>query len=198
VNNGEDTIMKKTIRLILAGMIICTVTGLAQIKEGQVEQPKLYSFVMKTIDGKDKPLSDYKGKVLMIVNVASKCGHTPQYKGLEEIYTKYKDKGFVILGFPANNFLWQEPGTNEEIKKFCTLNYGVTFDMFSKISVKGDDQHPLYKYLTKETSVPGDVKWNFQKYLVDRKGNVVSKFQPGTEPVDKEVIDKIDQLLSEK
>ncbi|RPI03969.1 MAG: glutathione peroxidase [Ignavibacteriae bacterium] len=171
----------------------------AQAKEKLTEnEPPLYSFTMKTIDGKDKPLSEYKGKVLMIVNVASKCGHTPQYKGLEALYEKYKARGFVILGFPANNFLFQEPGTNEDIKKFCTLNYGVTFDMFSKISVKGDDQHPLYHYLTVESPVPGAVKWNFQKYLVDRHGNVVQKFAPGTEPTEKEVADKIESLLSEK
>lgn len=162
------------------------------------QQPKLYSFTMKTIDGKDKPLSDYKGKVLLIVNVASKCGHTPQYEGLEKLYEKYKDREFMILGFPANNFLRQESGTNEEIKKFCTLNYGVTFDMFAKISVKGDDQSPLYKYLTEGTSVAGSVKWNFQKYLVDRSGNVVVKFQPGTKPLDDEVIAKIEELLKEK
>jgi glutathione peroxidase len=175
------------------------VTIPAQTEEKIMEQqPKLYSFSMKTIDGKDKPLSEYKGKVLLIVNVASKCGHTPQYKGLQSIYEKYKDRGFIILGFPANNFLRQEPGTNDEIKKFCTLNYGVTFDMFSKISVKGSDQDPLYQYLTKESPVPGVVTWNFQKYLVDRKGNVVEKFAPGTGPEEKEVIDKIEQLLSEK
>lgn len=162
------------------------------------QQPKIYSFIVKTIDGKDKPLSDYKGKVLLIVNVASKCGHTPQYKGLESVYKKYKDRGFMVLGFPANNFLWQEPGTNEDIKNFCTLNYGVTFDMFSKISVKGSNQDPLYRYLTKESPVPGPVTWNFQKYLVDRKGNVVAKFAPGVKPEEKDVIDKIEQLLSEK
>ncbi|MBN1399109.1 MAG: glutathione peroxidase [Bacteroidetes bacterium] len=162
------------------------------------QEPKLYTFTVKTIDGKDKSLSDYKGKVLMIVNVASKCGHTPQYKGLQALYEKYKDQGFVILGFPANNFLWQEPGTDDEIKNFCTLNYGVTFDMFSKISVKGKDQHPLYRYLTEESPVPGAVKWNFQKYLVDRNGNVVEKFAPGVKPDEKEVIDKIEQLLREK
>jgi len=134
----------------------------------------------------------------LIVNVASKCGNTPQYKGLELIYEKYKDRGFVVLGFPANNFLWQEPGTNDEIKQFCTLNYNVTFDMFSKISVKGSDQDSLYQYLTKDSPVPGAVTWNFQKYLVDRRGNVVEKFAPKTKPEEKEVIDKIEQLLSEK
>ena len=191
--------MKNKIVMLFIGLFLWSITVSAQTKEKQMEQQaKIYSFVMKTIDGKDKPLSDYKGKVLMIVNVASKCGHTPQYKGLEEIYLKYKDRGFMILGFPANNFLRQEPGTNEEIKKFCTLNDGVTFDMFSKISVKGSDQDPLYQYLTNESPVPGNVKWNFQKYLVDRKGNVVAMFQPGTQPIDKEVIDKIEQLLNEQ
>jgi glutathione peroxidase len=153
---------------------------------------------MKTIDGKDKSLSDYKGKVLLVVNVASKCGHTPQYKGLEALYERYKEKGLMILGFPANNFLWQEPGTDEDIKKFCTVNYGVTFDMFSKISVKGDDQHPLYHFLTNETSVPGEVKWNFQKYLVDKKGNVVEKFTPGTDPEDKELVAALEKQLGQK
>jgi glutathione peroxidase len=191
--------MIHALRLVLAIVFTWSVTIYAQTEEKIMEQqPKLYSFSMKTIDGKDKPLSEYKGKVLLIVNVASKCGHTPQYKGLEAIYEKYKDRGFMIIGFPANNFLWQEPGTNDEIKKFCTLNYGVTFDMFSKISVKGSDQDPLYQYLTKESPVPGVVTWNFQKYLVDRKGNVVEKFAPGTKPEEKEVIDKIEQLLSEK
>jgi glutathione peroxidase len=191
--------MRRKIILLLTTLIVYLACLPAQTKEKEMEQQsKLYSFVMKTIDGNDKPLSDYAGKVLMIVNVASKCGHTPQYKGLEEIYEKYKDRGFMILGFPANDFLWQEPGTDEEIKKFCSLNYGVTFDMFSKISVKGKDQHPLYQYLTKESPVPGEVKWNFQKYLIDRKGNVVEKFSPGTEPGEKEILEKIEQLLDEK
>ena len=191
--------MNIAMRFVLAIVFTLPVTIFAQTEEKIMEQqPKLYSFSMKTIDGKDKPLSEYKGKVLLIVNVASKCGNTPQYKGLESIYEKYKDRGFVILGFPANNFLWQEPGTNDEIKKFCTLNYNVTFDMFSKISVKGSDQDSLYQYLTKESPVPGAVTWNFQKYLVDMKGNVVEKFTPKTGPEEKEVIDKIEQLLSEK
>ena len=191
--------MNHAMRFVLAIVLTLPVTIFAQTEEKIMEQqPKLYSFSMKTIDGKDKPLSEYKGKVLLIVNVASKCGNTPQYKGLESIYEKYKDRGFMILGFPANNFLWQESGTNDEIKKFCTLNYGVTFDMFSKISVKGSDQDSLYQFLTKESPVPGAITWNFQKYLVDRKGNVVEKFTPKTGPEEKEVIDKIEQLLSEK
>jgi glutathione peroxidase len=189
--------VRKVLSIACAGIFILSSAIMAQIQEKEMEQqPKVYSFVMKTIDGKDKPLSDYKGKVLMLVNVASKCGHTPQYKGLEELFEKYKDKGFMVLGFPANNFLWQEPGSDEEIKKFCTLTYGVTFDMFSKINVKGDDQHPLYQFLTKESPVPGAVKWNFQKYLVDRKGNVVERIEPGTEPSDKEVIERVEKLLN--
>jgi glutathione peroxidase len=191
--------MKDVMRFVLAIVFTWPVIIFAQPEEKIMEQqPKLYSFSLKTIDGKDKPLSEYKGKVLLIVNVASKCGNTPQYKGLEAIYEKYKDRGFMILGFPANNFLWQEPGTNDEIKQFCTLNYNVTFDMFSKISVKGSDQDSLYQYLTKDSPVPGAVTWNFQKYLVDRRGNVVEKFAPKTKPEEKEIIDKIEQLLSEK
>jgi len=186
-------------------IILYTILGTLLYSQGEVhakekvmsQQPKLYSFVMKTIDDEEKSLSDYKGKVLLIVNVASKCGNTPQYEGLEKLYQKYKDRGFMILGFPANNFLHQEPGTDAEIKKFCTLNYNVTFDLFSKISVKGNDQHPLYRFLTEESSVSGDVKWNFQKYLIDRHGNVVEKFSPKTDPLDQNVVNSIERLLDE-
>lgn len=159
---------------------------------------KIFSFTMETIDGTPKPLSDYRGDVLIVVNVASFCGYTPQYKDLEAVYEKYESKGLRILAFPANNFGNQEPGTNEEIKEFCKLNYHVTFDMFSKISVKGDDQHPLYEYLTTETDFPGDVKWNFQKYLVDRKGRVVAMFPTKVKPTDKQFIAKLESLLSEE
>lgn len=179
--------------------VICLIdTVWTQTKEGTMnQQPALYTFVMKTIDGKEKPLSEYRGKVLMIVNVASKCGFTPQYKALEEVYNKYKDRGLMILGFPANNFLWQEPGTDAEIKQFCTLNYGVTFDMFSKIDVKGKNQHPLYKYLTEDSPAHGKVEWNFQKYLVDRHGNVVEKFSPGIVPDDSTITSSIEKLLND-
>jgi len=155
----------------------------------------VYDFTMKTIDGQDRSLSAYQGKVLMIVNVASKCGYTPQYEGLEKLYETYKDRGFMILGFPANNFMGQEPGSDEEIKQFCTLEYGVTFDMFSKISVKGKDQDPLYAFITSDPAVEGPVKWNFQKYLVNREGKLVSKFLSGTKPMDKQVISVIEELL---
>src|SRR6516165_10806188 len=138
----------------------------------------IHDIAVKDIDGKDTTLKAYKGDVVLIVNVASKCGLTPQYSALESIYEKYKDQGFVILGFPANNFGAQEPGTNAEIKTFCTTKYNVTFPMFSKISVKGADQAPLYTYLTQETGngITGDIKWNFTKFLVDRNGKVIQRF----------------------
>src|SRR6202521_1000212 len=131
----------------------------------------IYEFTLPSIDGKPMPLADFKGKVVLVVNVASRCGFTPQYSALEALYEKYKDQGFVIVGFPANNFGAQEPGTNAEIKTFCSRKYNVTFPLYSKISVKGDDQTPLYEYLTKQTdpSITGEIKWNFTKFLVVRK-----------------------------
>jgi glutathione peroxidase len=157
----------------------------------------VYSFTLNSIDGKPSPLADYKGKVVLLVNVASKCGYTPQYSALEATYEKYKDQGFVILGFPANNFGAQEPGTNEEIKTFCTRKYSVTFPMYSKISVKGDDQAPLYAYLTKETGpgIAGEIKWNFTKFLVDRDGKVVQRFESAVTPDSKEVTSAIEKQL---
>ena len=167
------------------------------------EPPKersMYEFTMKDIDGKDVKLDAYKGKVAMIVNVASKCGLTPQYEGLEALYEKYKDKGFVILGFPANNFMGQEPGTEKEIKEFCSLKYNVTFPMFSKISVKGTDQHPFYTYLTNKQSNPGfdgDVTWNFEKFLADKNGKIIARFSPKTTPEDPEITKTIESALAQ-
>jgi glutathione peroxidase len=157
----------------------------------------IYTFTLNSIDGQPTPLANYKGKVVLVVNVASQCGYTPQYSALEATYEKYKDKGFVILGFPANNFGAQEPGTNEEIKTFCTRKYSVTFPMYSKISVKGADQAPLYAYLTKDTGtgISGEIKWNFTKFLVDRNGNVVQRFEPEVTPDSKEVIAAIEKQL---
>jgi glutathione peroxidase len=157
----------------------------------------VYSFTLNSIDGKPSPLADYKGKVVLIVNVASQCGYTPQYTALEAIYEKYKDQGFAILGFPANNFGAQEPGTNEEIKTFCTRKFSVTFPMYSKISVKGADQAPLYGYLTKETGsgIAGEIKWNFTKFLVDRDGKVVQRFEPAVTPDSKDVTSAIEKQL---
>ena len=194
--------MKRHFVLAVA-LALCT-ANFAQSQDTSLEKKKMnndtgvYGFTMKTIDGKDKPLADYKGDVLLIVNVASFCGNTPQYKDLENLYESYKDKGFKILAFPANNFGAQEPGTNEEIKTFCDNTYHVTFDLFSKISVKGDDQHPLYRYLTTGTDFKGDIGWNFAKFLVDRNGRVVARYAPKKIPTDDEVVQKIKQLIAEK
>jgi glutathione peroxidase len=156
------------------------------------------SFTMKRLDGSPQALSDYEGKVVMLVNTASKCGLTPQYDGLEALYGKYKDRGFVVLGFPANNFAGQEPGTDGQIAEFCRTTYDIKFPMFSKISVKCDDMHPLYKMLTTlPPPLGGEVKWNFQKYLLDRQCMVVAKFDPPTKPDDPALVAKIETLLAE-
>jgi glutathione peroxidase len=155
----------------------------------------IYEFSLRDIVGVETPLSKFSGKVLMIVNVASQCGNTPQYAGLERLYELYREKGFEVLGFPSNDFGAQEPGTNSEIREFCSSSYGVQFPLFSKINVKGTDPHPLYRYLTTETIVAGSVRWNFQKYLVDRKGNVVDRFAPTTLPLSNELVARIEKLL---
>ena len=155
-------------------------------------------FTPKSIDGQPAPLSAYKGKVVMIVNVASKCGFTPQYSALESLYRRYKDQGFVILGFPANNFMSQEPGTDGEIKQFCKNKYDVTFPMYSKISVKGEDQAPLYKYLTGSSTdpvAPGDIKWNFTKFVIGRDGQIAARYEPATKPDSPEVVNTIESEL---
>jgi glutathione peroxidase len=155
-------------------------------------------FTVKDIDGKDVDLSKYKGKAVLIVNVASKCGNTPQYAQLEEMHKKYAERGLVILGFPANEFGKQEPGTNEQIKEFCTSKYNVDFPMFSKIVVKGDGQAPLYQYLTSKQTNPkfaGDITWNFEKFLVGKDGRVVARFKPKTKPDAPEVVQAIENEL---
>ena len=162
---------------------------------GEKPATGVLGFTMKSIDGEQVALSKYRGKVLLIVNVASQCGNTPQYKDLEALYLKYRDQGFVILGFPANNFGSQEPGTDQEIKTFCSSTYDVTFDLFSKISVKGDDQHPLYRLITSDSTYGGEVKWNFQKYLIDRDGKIAGKFLPKTQPMSPEVVSAIENAL---
>lgn len=144
-----------------------------------------YDFEVTTLRGEEETLSKYKGKVLLVVNTASKCGFTPQYKGLQEMYEKYKDRGFEVLGFPSNQFAGQEPGDSDEIAEYCQINYGVTFPMFEKIDVKGDEAHPLFKYLSEEA--PGvlgskSVKWNFTKFLIDQEGRVLKRFAPKTTP----------------
>ncbi len=178
---------------------------------------ELYEIPVRKIDGTETDLSNYKDKVLLIVNVASKCGLTPQYAGLEKFYEHYREQGLEVLGFPANNFMGQEPGNDEEIKNFCSTNYHVEFPLFSKISVKGDDQHPLYKYLTRaksETDVnsgeleanlkgyghtrttPDEVLWNFEKFLVAKDGTVVGRFAPDTTVENEQLVNKVEQELA--
>lgn len=153
----------------------------------------IHEFTLNSIDGKPAPLSAYSGKVVLLVNVASRCGFTPQYTGLEALYEKYKDRGLVILGFPANNFGFQEPGTNEEIKTFCSAKYNVTFPMYSKVSVKGSDITPLYKFLTGTKG--GDVKWNFTKFLADKDGKVIGRFESAVTPDSPELVSAIEKAL---
>lgn len=174
---------------IISVLLFITVVLLAF---AQNKQKNLYDFTVIDIDGKKFDLSQFKGKKVMIVNVASKCGFTPQYELLQELYDEYKDTGFVIIGFPANNFKDQEPGSNKEIKEFCTLNYGVTFPMMEKISVAGNDQAPLYKWLTQKSEngkIDQEVTWNFQKFLIDKKGNLVDVVMPKESPKSKVILD---------
>lgn len=180
----------KTLSL-LCGLLFASMTFAAH--------NSIYDIPLKDINGKDTSLKEYKGKVLIIVNVASKCGNTPQYAGLEKLQQKYKDQGFVVLGFPCNQFGKQEPGSNEEIKEFCSKTYAVTFPMFDKLDVKGANQHPLYKELSGETSAfPGDVKWNFGKFLVGRDGKLVKRIEPGVKPESPEMVNAIEAALAAK
>ena len=159
----------------------------------------LYDFVMKDITGTPVSLSSFRGKVLLVVNVASKCGFTPQYAGLQSLYGRYRSRGFEILGFPANDFLWQEPGSDQEIQQFCSTKYGVSFPIFSKISVKGRKIHPLYKYLTDSETNPktrGKITWNFNKFLVDRNGNIVSRFDSKVEPLDDQLVSAVEAAIA--
>ena len=168
---------------------------LAQMAIAQLKS-SLYEIPLKDIDGKETSLRAYQGKVLLLVNVASQCGLTPQYKALEAVQRKYKDKGFTVLGFPCNDFGAQEPGTHEEIKKFCSEKYDVTFPLFAKLHVKGGEQHPLYAALTgKDSPFPGEIKWNFGKFLVDRNGRILRRFEPQTKPDAPEVIEAVEAAV---
>ena len=174
----------------------CPLAGMFGV---EASNKTILDFKMRDIDGKDVKLKKYKGNVLLVVNVASKCGYTPQYEGLQATYAKYKDKGFYVLGFPANNFGSQEPGTETDIKEFCTSKYHVTFPMFAKISVKGEDQDPLYKFLTSKETNPdfgGDITWNFNKFLVDRSGKVVARFTSKDKPDSEAVTAAIEKYLT--
>jgi glutathione peroxidase len=200
--------MKKKITLLAIAILIVTSAALALTRFNKsaanesvkMTEKSVLEFTMKNIDGKDVKMDEYRGKVLMIVNVASKCGYTPQYEGLEAIYRKYKDQGLVVMGFPANNFMGQEPGTNEEIKTFCSTRYNVTFPMFSKISVKGDDINPLFQFLTSKETNPefsGDISWNFNKFLVDRTGKIVGRFSTREKPESENIALAIEKALKQ-
>jgi glutathione peroxidase len=177
---------------LLLCMLFCAATLVAAEKT-------VYDFTLNSIDGQPAPLAAYKGKVVLLVNVASKCGYTPQYSALESSYEKYKDRGFVIVGIPANNFGAQEPGSNQEIKTFCSSKYHVTFPMMAKVSVKGDDITPLYQFLTDKSSNPqsgGEIKWNFTKFLIGPDGRVIARFEPEVTPDSPQVTSAIEEALA--
>ena len=197
--------MKFAIPMAVVTLLAALVLGQAPVhaEEGDsaVEAKSILDFKMDDIDGKEVALSKYKGQVLLVVNVAAKCGLTPQYEQLVKVQEKYTKEGFQVLGFPANNFMKQEPGSNSEIKLFCKQEYEVNFDMFSKISVKGDDIHPLYAFLTdeeKQGEHGGKIQWNFDKFLVNREGKVIARFNPKTKPDAEEVVTKIKEALAEE
>lgn len=180
-------------RLILTAFLICS-GGMTMMSEARAQE-NIYAFKMTDINGYEQDLSQYQGKVLLVVNTASKCGLTPQYASLQKLYETYQDRGFEVLAFPANNFGGQEPGTDAEIKEFCNLRFQVRFPLFSKISVKGTDIHPLYNYLTTQTDFKGDIEWNFAKFLIAPGGEVVARFPSRKDPLDGDVRSKIEEVL---
>ena len=189
--------MKNIFILLLVIGIAVMLGRRAGAQEANMDK-SVHDLTVETIDGKQKSLADYKGKALLIVNTASKCGFTPQYKGLEALYEAYKDKGFEVLAFPANDFMGQEPGSNEEIKQFCELKFKTTFPLFAKISVRGKDIHPLYAYLTKDSGFAGGITWNFNKFLVGPDGKVAARFGSKTDPQDPQIIDALKKVLPTK
>ena len=197
--------MNRTLSVLAGAMLLissATADGTQKSQKAtRKEVPAVLNFKMKSLTGKEVDLSKYQGKVVLIVNVASKCGFTPQYKGLQELHKKYAAQGLAILGFPANDFGQQEPGSEEEIGTFCQRNYGVEFDMFSKISVKGPQQADLYRYLTSEETNPkfaGEVKWNFEKFLIGRDGQVVARYRSKVDPTSDEIVKAIEAELAKK
>lgn len=184
-----------TLMLALLTLSAVTPASALKTKGTPVNTTTLYSFQAKAIDGTDRKLSDYKGKAVLVVNTASRCGFTPQYEGLEALYQKYRDRGFEILAFPANDFMGQEPGTNAEIQTFCTTKFRTTFPLFEKVRVKGRDMAPLYQWLTKDSAFPGDISWNFAKFLVGPDGKVVARFNPNTKPEAPELVAALEKAL---
>jgi len=194
--------MWRLVPIVLFGGFVAMVASSSDAAEqGDKKAPRALSFRMKSLSGQDVDLGKYQGKVVMIVNVASKCGFTPQYKQLQALHVKYGGKGLAILGFPCNQFLSQEPGAAEEIMQFCRVNYGVTFDMFAKVKVNGEDACDLYKYLTSLDTKPkgaGKISWNFEKFIIGRNGEVVARFKPFTKPDAPKVVKVIEQELAKK
>ena len=189
----------KTTAVCIAFYLAFSVSVAAQESSVQTEVPPALHFTMKQLDGTDKSLTDYQDKVVVVVNVASKCGLTPQYAKLQSLHEKYADKGLAVLGFPCNQFGGQEPGSAEEIMTFCSDNYGVEFDMYSKVDVNGDDACGLYKYLTGLELQPkgaGKVSWNFEKFLIDRDGNVIARFGPRTDPMGDDFVAAVEKALA--
>jgi glutathione peroxidase len=187
--------LEETVRKLALVLTLC-VAGVCMALPAN----SVYNFTLKSIDGQPVSLRSYHGKVLLLVNVASKCGYTPQYAGLESLYEKYKDRGLIIVGIPANNFAGQEPGTNAEIKTFCRNKYNVSFPMMSKVSVLGDDKTPLYVFLTDKSVNPqigGDIKWNFTKFLFDRNGKPVARFEPAVTPDSPQVTAAVESALKQ-
>lgn len=170
-------------------------TGAAAPAAAETADPGLHSFTATTIDGRERPLSEYRGKALLVVNTASRCGFTPQYGSLEKLYETYRGRGFEVLAFPSNDFMGQEPGTNAQIREFCALRYGTTFPLFAKIRVKGEDAHPLYRYLTSRPGLEGAISWNFNKFLVDPRGKVTARFGSKTDPMSSELVSELEKIL---
>ncbi len=183
---------------LFTAIALAVLTGVQTKPAGVTKAPAALNFTMKSIDGKPIDLSKYQGRVVLMVNVASQCGYTPQYAGLQEIHKKYAPKGLSILGFPSNDFGAQEPGSDPEIADFCKKNYGVEFDMFSKIVVRGAGQAPLYKYLTTHPKFSGAVDWNFEKFLIGRDGEVIGRFKSETEPLSKQMVSAIENALASR
>ncbi len=193
--------MSKWSTLLLAGVVAAAVTSAQAADKEKEKAPAALNFTMKSITGQDVNLADYKGKVLLVVNVASKCGLTPQYEELEALHQKYGEKGLAVLGFPSNQFGKQEPGTDAEIAEFCAATYKVKFPMFSKVDVNGEQAAPLYKHLTAVETQPkgkGDITWNFEKFVIGKNGEVVARFAPRTKPDSKEVLDVLEAELAKK
>jgi glutathione peroxidase len=186
---------------VALGALVLGLAPASATDKGDQKVPPVLNFKMKNLAGKEIDLADYKGKVILIVNVASKCGYTPQYKDLQALHDKYAKKGLVVLGVPANNFGQQEPGSDDEIAKFCEKRYHVKFDMLSKVSVAGDDQAPLYKFLTSKETDPkygGEIKWNFTKFLISREGEVVNRFEPDVKPRSEKVTKALEAELAKR